>query len=293
MALAFAADRVAGDPQRFHPVAGFGAAAAALERIVWSPRRSVGAAHAVLLVATTAAVVARLTRRQPLVAATAVWSTLGGRSLERAARRIGRALEDGDVEAARRLAPALVGRDPTLLNAAELSRAAVESVAENTNDAVVAPLLWAALAGAPAACAYRAINTLDAMIGHKHDRYREFGWFAARLDDVASWPSARLTALLAIALAPLVGGDPRAAWRAAWIDGRAHPSPNAGRVEGAFAGALGVRLGGVNTYAHGVEHRPELGDGPAPGVEDIARALALARIVGLAALALALLGARR
>ena len=225
--------------------------------------------------------------------AAVVWATLGGRSLERAALRLAAALEAGDVEAARLLAPALVGRDPSELDSTELCRAAVESVAENTNDAVVAPLFWAALAGAPGAGAYRAVNTLDAMVGHKHDRYREFGWFSARLDDCASWPSARLSALLAVVCAPLVGGSPRAAWRAAWHDGRLHPSPNGGRVEGAFAGALGLRLGGVNRYAHGVEVRPSLGSGRPPAVTDIRRAVVLARLVGVGALLLALGVARR
>ena len=116
---------------------------------------------------------------------------------------------------------------------------------------------------------------------------------AARLDDAANWPAARLSALAVIAAAPLVGGAPREAWRAAWRDGRAHPSPNAGRVEGAFAGALGVRLGGVNRYAHGTEARPTLGNGASPRAQDIAHAVALSRRVACAAAALTALGARR
>jgi adenosylcobinamide-phosphate synthase len=131
------------------------------------------------------------------------------------------------------------------------------------------------------------------MVGHKHERYREFGWFAARADDVVNWPGATVTVLLATLAAPLVGGSARAAWLAAWRDGRAHPSPNAGRVEGAFAGALGIRLGGVNRYAHGLERRPNLCDGPAPGVDDVARAVTLSRLVGVGAVALAIAAARR
>ena len=245
------------------------------------------------LVGAVAALASLLVRRRPLAGAALVWTTLGGRSLERVALRLAAALEAGNVDEARRIAPALVGRDPSTLDATELARAAVESVAENTNDAVVAPLLWAAAGGAPAAAAYRAVNTLDAMIGHKHDRYRSFGWFAARLDDCASWPPARLTVVLTSACAPLVGGSRRSAWRAAWRDGRLHPSPNAGRVEGAFAGALGLRLGGLNQYAHGVERRPVLGDGRTPDVADIRRAVTLARLVGAAALLIALAVARR
>jgi len=249
--------------------------------------------HTVTLVAAVGAAAAIVVRRRPIAGAALVWTTLGGRSLERAALRLAAALEAGDLDEARKLAPALVGRDPSRLDAAELSRAAVESVAENTNDAVVAPLFWAAAGGAPAAAAYRAVNTLDAMIGHKHDRYRRFGWFAARLDDCASWPSARITVLLAAACAPLVGGSPRAALRAAWQDGRRHPSPNAGRVEGAFAGALGLRFGGLNHYAHGAERRPDLGDGRPPDVADIRRAVLFARLVGAAAFLVALGAARR
>jgi histidinol-phosphate/aromatic aminotransferase/cobyric acid decarboxylase-like protein len=212
--LGFAADRLFGDPARFHPVAGFGAVAAGVERAAWRDSRVVGAAYAGSLVAGVYVLTARLGRRLVLESAV-VWATLGGRSLERAAAALATAVERGDLPEARALAPALVGRDPSQLDGGELSRAAVESVAENASDAVVAPLLWAALLGAPGAAAYRALNTLDAMVGHKTERHLRFGWAAARLDDLANWPAARLTALLAIA----VGGAPRAAWSAAWVDG--------------------------------------------------------------------------
>jgi adenosylcobinamide-phosphate synthase len=284
------ADRIFGDPARFHPVAGFGRVADGLERVLWRPNRAAGAAHTAALVAGASLLG---TARKPALRAALVWVTLGGRSLELAALRLAAALRSGDIDRARELAPTLVGRDPSELDADELSRAAVESVAENTSDAVVAPLLWAAVGGARAVVAYRAIDTLDAMVGHKDARYREFGWAAARLDDLVNWPAARLTALLAIGAAPLVGGSPAAAWSGAWHDGRQHPSPNAGRVEGAFAGALGIRLGGVNRYSHGLERRADLGAGPAPAIADIARAVTLARIVSVAALGVAVLVARR
>jgi adenosylcobinamide-phosphate synthase len=283
------ADRIFGDPARFHPVAGFGRVANIVERRLWRPSRLAGIAHVATLVAGACAL--GVSRRRSLRAAF-VWAALGGRSLESAALTLGKALESGDVVRARALAPTLVGRDPSELDAAELSRATVESVAENTSDAVVAPLLWAALGGAPAVAAYRAINTLDAMVGHKDERYREFGWAAARLDDLVNWPAARLTALLAIGAAPLVGGSSADAWHAAWRDGRGHPSPNAGRVEGAFAGALGIRLGGLNRYAHGIERRVDLGGGPAPAIADIARSVKLARVVSVAALVVAIRVAR-
>src|SRR5262249_21653299 len=149
---------------------------------------------------------------------------------------------------------------------------AIESVAENTVDAVVAPLLWAAAAGAPGVLGHRAVNTLDAMVGHRSPRYDHFGTAAARLDDALNWPAARLTAALAVVL----GDDARGAVRAWRRDAPAHPSPNAGRAEAAFAGALGLRLGGPLAYAGREEARPYLGDGRAPGPEDVRRAVRLA-----------------
>jgi adenosylcobinamide-phosphate synthase len=300
IAAAWAADRRFGDPTRFHPVAGFGRAAARLEQALWRPSRIAGAVHAALLVGSLAAAAARVERglaARPRARfafrAAAIWATLGGRSLEHAARALARAVEAGDLERARSLAPVLVGRDPSGLDGTELSRAAVESVAENTSDAVVAPLVWTALLGITGAVAYRAVNTLDAMVGRRDERYTRFGWAAARLDDVVNWPAARLTALLTVAAAPLVGGRPAAAWRAAWHDGAAHPSPNAGRVEGAFAGALGIRLGGTNRYGSRLERRPHLGEGPAATPDDVLRAVRLARVVGGSAAALAVLLAWR
>jgi len=280
VALGFVADRALGDPARLHPVAGFGTVAAWAERRMWRAGRVVGAVYAAALVVAAWVATAVLVRRLPASACAVLWVTLGGRSLERAALELQAALDAGDLARARAVAPTLVGRDPSALGADELTRAAIESVAENTSDAVVAPLVWMAVFGPAGAAAYRAINTLDAMVGHRDERHLRFGWAAARLDDAANWLPARVTALLAVALS---GGRRRQAWRAAFSDGARHPSPNAGRAEGAFAGALGVRLGGVNRYAHGLEERPQLGDGAAPRSGDIARAAALARRVGVAA----------
>jgi adenosylcobinamide-phosphate synthase len=280
MLIGFAADRALGDPARLHPVAGFGTVAAWAERRVWRASRVAGAVYAAALVAAVWAAAAVLARRLPASAWAVLWATLGGRSLERAALELQAALDAGDLAGARALAPTLVGRDPAALDAHELTRAAIESVAENTSDAVVAPLVWMAAFGPAGAAAYRAINTLDAMVGHRDERHLRFGWAAARLDDAANWLPARATALLVVALA---GERRRAAWRAAFCDGARHPSPNAGRAEGAFAGALGVRLGGVNQYSHGVEERPQLGDGAGLRSGDIERAAALARRVGVAA----------
>jgi len=142
------------------------------------------------------------------------------------------------------------------------------------------------------ALAYRAVNTLDAMVGHRNERYLRFGWAAARIDDAVNWPAARLAAALAALLAPLVGGTARGTPRIARRDAGRHPSPNAGCLEAAFAGALGVRLGGRNVYGGRAEHRPELGDGRPPVTADVARAVRLSRAVGVAGAGLLALGAR-
>lgn len=281
LALGFALDRAFGDPAARHPVAGFGAVAAMLERHTWRPSRVAGILHVALLLGAVGALARRI-EANPICSALLVWATLGGRSLERAALTMVELLQEGKIDAARKHAPVLVGRDPRQLDAPELCRAAIESVAENTTDAVVGALWWGALAGAPGAAVYRATNTLDAMIGHRNHRYERFGWAAARLDDALTWPAARLTTLLSVVLAPLAGGEGGAALRIARRDGARHPSPNAGLIEASFAGALGVRLGGANRYGTHTEHRPTLGDGRPPAPSDVARAAALSRLVGAA-----------
>ena len=215
--------------------------------------------------------------------ATLTWAALGGRSLAREASAIADALDAGDLDAARAALPKLAGRDSATLGTHDIARAVVESVAENTGDAVVGALLWGAVAGPAGVSAYRAANTLDAMVGHRSERYADFGWAAARLDDLASWPAARAGAALAAACAPVVGGSPRAGWRTLRRDGAAHPSPNAGRLEAAFAGVLGVRLGGPLSYGGRAERRPFLGDGAAPDATSIRRAVRLSLAIGAAA----------
>lgn len=294
-------DALLGDPRRGHPVAAFGAAATWVERRVYGDDRWRGLGFSALLVGAPALLAGwldvRARRSRPLLLAVVTWAALGGRSLGREARAVGDAVAAGDLATARRRAPALVGRDPTGLDGAELCRAAVESVAENTADAVVASLWWGAVGGAGGVVAHRCANTLDAMVGHRSARYRNFGEASARLDDVLAWAPARLTAALAVLLAPLVGGS---AGRAAAImrrDGHRSPSPNAGRPEAAFAGALGVRLGGVNRYGTGPAARTELrgplGDGPAPTPADVARAVRLSHFITLACALLAALPAVR
>jgi adenosylcobinamide-phosphate synthase len=288
------ADALVGDPRRGHPVALFGRATTLVERALYAdakPRGVVFTACCEALAIGPALAAARISGRRPATrlvwAGTVTWAVTGARSLTREASRIGRALEAGDLPGARRLLPNLVGRDPAGLDAAGIARAVVESVAENTSDAIVAPLLWGALAGPPGLAGYRAANTLDAMVGHHSPRYEQFGWASARLDDVVNWAPARVTALLAAACAPVVGGRPAATWRIALDYGGRHPSPNAGWCEAAFAGALGVRLGGPLSYAGRAEHRPELGLGRPPEPADIGRANRLCRSVTAAATVLA------
>ncbi len=291
LGIAAAADAVLADPRRWHPVAGFGRAASWLEEKVWADKRSAGAGYVAVCVGVPVIAAVALERRiqQPVVRAVLLgittWATLGGESLVREGSRMATLLESDDLPGARQRLSHLCGRDPTGLPASELSRATVESLAENTSDAVVAPLFWAAVAGLPGVVGYRAVNTLDAMVGHHTPRYENFGWAAARLDDLANLLPARLTAVLACALAPTEGGSVRATWRVVRRDGADHPSPNAGRCEAAFAGALGLRLGGRNVYAGQAEERGELGDGDPPAVADISRTARLSRAVGLAAAA--------
>jgi len=280
-------DLAVGDPRRGHPVAAFGAAATRLERVLYRDDRLRGLAFTSLLVGAPALLAGwldvRAGRSRPLLVAAVTWAAVGGRSLGREARAVGDAVAVGDLAVARRRVPALVGRDPTDLDGPELCRAAVESVAENTADAVVASLWWGAAGGAAGVVAHRCANTLDAMVGHRSVRYRRFGEASARLDDVLAWVPARLTAALSVLLAPVVGGSVRRAAAVARRDGQHSPSPNAGWSEAAFAGALGVRLGGVNRYGTGtgarLEERGPLGEGPPPTPADVARAVRLSQAV--------------
>jgi len=291
----YLADVALGDPRRGHPVALFGHAAARLEHVTYRDTRVAGAVHVGLLVGALGSLGVTLQRgarrrgRRWSVATTAAatWAALGGTSLARTGVDMSRLLDSGDIGAARRLLPSLCGRDPAVLDRAGLTRAALESVAENTSDAQVAPVLWAAAGGVPAVLAYRGINTLDSMIGYRSPRYVRFGWAAARLDDAANYVAARATAALVVICAPVVRGSPSGAVRAWRRDAARHPSPNAGVVEAAFAGALGVRLGGPTQYRHELQIRPTLGDGREPAVADLRRAVALSAVVQAGAVVLA------
>jgi adenosylcobinamide-phosphate synthase len=278
-------DRALGEPPlpgRLHPVALLGTAIAGLERRMYDDRIVPGAflaAAGVGLAATAGAVIG-----SPLLGG---YVCTAGRGLHTAALRVEAALTSGDVAAGRDLLSSLVARDPTALDALAIARAAVESVAENTTDAIVAPALWTAAAGSVGAFVYRAGDTLDSMVGYRDDRYRRFGLASARIDDALAWLPARATAALVALARP---GRAPAVARAVWRDASRHPSPNAGVSEAAFAAALGLRLGGANRYGDIVENRPVLGSGRPPGPRDITAAVDLSRdvtwlLVGLLALA--------
>lgn len=283
-AAGIALDRMFGEPATaWHPVVHFGRFMDAYEQRRYADARRPGVLYALTgaLVGVTAGVAMRST----------AWATglaVGGRSLWRSADEIGDALSRGDVEGARALLPNLVGREPSGLDEEEIVRAVVESVAENTVDAIVAPVLWAAVAGGAGALGYRATNTMDAMVGHHSERYEHYGWASARLDDVANWVPARVAAMLVALVRPAAARDVRLAVS---TQASAHPSPNAGVAEAAFAGALGVRLGGRNQYGDRTEDRPILGSGWAVSVTDIQEAVRLSRdITTCLAIGLAVIG---
>lgn len=296
LALGYLADRVFGDPRRGHPVAAFGVAASWLEARCYADRQTAGLLHAGTLIGAATVLGAGLERLIAnrsaaivITTAAATWAVLGGRSLSREAATVAQHLATGQLASARSQVRNLVGRDTTELTPEEVARATVESLAENASDAVVAPLLWGAFAGLPGLLGYRAANTLDAMIGHRTPRYLRFGWAAARLDDLANWVPARVAALAAAAWAPVIGGTAGKAIGVVRRDAGQHPSPNAGVVEAAFAGALDVCLGGRNVYHGTIEDRGTLGDGRAVQVADIARASRLVNAVSLSAVIIAVL----
>ena len=267
-------DRALGEPPaRVHPVAWFGSVMGVVERQIYATNRAAGVQYTTLGVAIGCA--AGLVLPTSVMVATAV----AGRELRRVADDILGALRSDDLDRARELVPSLVGRDPSSLDASGLAAAVIESLAENSVDAVVAPAWWALLGGGTGAAAYRAVNTMDSMVGHRSERYEQFGWASARLDDGANFVPARLTAALLAFVRP---GRAVAIRRAIREHAVEHPSPNAGVAEAAFAATLGIELGGPLRYGARFEDRPRLGWGPRPQPEDIARAITLASHLELA-----------
>ncbi len=238
-------------------------------------------AASVAPLAVTSVIVERASGRSPLahVAVTALctWAVVGTRSLAREGSGMAHMLDNEDLDSARARLGHLCGRDPSDMDHPELARAAVESMAENTADAGVASIWWGALTGIPGLVLHRAVNTLDAMVGNRSPRHARFGTVSARLDDLADWVPARITGATACLLAPVVGGTIGESWRIMCRDASRHPSPNGGWCESAWAGALGVRLGGRNVYSGRVEFRPRLGEGTRPRSRELRLA---SRLVG-------------
>jgi adenosylcobinamide-phosphate synthase len=294
LALAYALDLLLGDPEWFpHPVRWFGSLVRAGER--WLRRRVRGSQSEVVAggALTVAVACVGWTLGRPDNRAWQVmlaWTALATRSLLDEVGAVIRALEAGDLVLARHRLARIVGRDTAHLNESEISRAVIETLAESTCDGIVAPLFWLAAGGVSGGMAYKAINTLDSMIGHPERPYRYFGRVAARLDDAANFIPARLTAIGIVAAAKIQGLDARRA-RLAWLrDGNKHASPNAGQSEAAMAGALGVRLGGESSYDGHPHHAPVLyAEGRTPSVRDAKAALPLVAIVSGLAFGAALL----
>lgn len=290
LAAAYALDILAGDPEWFpHPVRGFGAlihtGERALRRIAHDPAMELVAGA--LLTASVVSIAWIAGRpRHAAWQVTLAWTTLATRSLLKEASAVIRALERGDLELARVRLARIVGRDTGNLDEGEIARAVIETLAESACDGIVAPLFWLAVGGLPAAMAYKAVNTLDSMIGHREPPYEYFGRVAARLDDGANFVPARLTALAITAIRP-------AALRIWWRDGRKHASPNAGQGEAAMAGALGVRLGGANFYDGRRHDGPVLhAEGRQASVRDARAACAIVTAVSAIGFGVALLAVR-
>jgi adenosylcobinamide-phosphate synthase len=265
-------DLLIGDPRWFpHPVVYIGRLIEALEKALRRLVRNERLGGVLLLIMTvgitcllTVALLAIAYAVSPYmgfaVAVILSWSCIAARSLHRESRLVADALGRGDLVAARRYLSNIVGRDTAELDEPEIWRATVETVAENTSDGVIAPLFYLFIGGPPLALAYKAVNTLDSIVGYKSERYKSFGWASARFDDLANFIPARLTGLLMVAAAPLFGFPPGDAWRIMRRDGRNHSSPNSGIPEAAVAGALGVRLGGASAYSGTRVEKPTIGD---------------------------------
>jgi adenosylcobinamide-phosphate synthase len=276
-ALGLMADRVLGEPpvpDGLHPVALFGSAASGIERWLYADDKLRGGVYTALNTAIAMGAGAAL--GSPTAAS---YLATSGRGLHIAALDVAQALERNDLDEARELLPHLVGRDPAALDEKAIARAVVESVAENTTDAIVAPAFWTVAAGGAGSFLHRAGDTLDSMVGYRNDRYAHFGTAAARLDDVLAWVPARATAGLVALVRPNRASD---VWRVVRSDASGHPSPNAGVGEAAFAAALDVQLGGLNHYGGTAEARPVMGDGRQVEVADITAAVDLSKHVSYA-----------
>ena len=269
-------DLALGDPRALpHPVVAIGRLISSLESLLRRLCKNLRVAGVLLLVMTvgiTYACAALLLKVAYAVSPEAgfllslyiAWVCLAARSLHAESAKVVKALNGKDLAGARTALSYIVGRETAELDEPEIVRGAVETVAENTGDGVIAPLLYLMIGGPPLAIAYKAVNTLDSMVGYKNERYLEFGWASARFDDLANFIPARLTGLLMVLAAPLCALSGAGAWRIMSRDCRNHSSPNSGFPEAAAAGALGVRLGGTNRYFGKLVEKPTIGDPSAP-----------------------------
>ena len=297
---AFAADLLFGDPRRLpHPVVGIGRLVNGLERLLYDrirPRRFGGLMLVLLTLAAVGAAawgaLALAARLHPYLGLFATvwlaWTCLAARELHRQSAAVIDRLASGDLDGARQALGMIVGRETAGLDEQAILRACLETVAENSSDGIVAPLFYLGLGGPVAGILYKAVSTMDSMVGYKNDRYREFGRAAARLDDLLNWLPARLTALLIVASSVPLGLAAGDAWRIMRRDAHKHASPNAGLPEAAAAGALGVQLGGPARYFGQWQEKPTFGD---PGrlltVDDYRRMVKLMYNVAVLALSVA------
>ena len=300
---AYGIDQLAGDPEWFpHPVRTIGRAISRGERVLRAPDDSPARefVSGLLLAASITASTYLFTRgtiglayrcSRKLGIATEIllaWTCVAARNLSQEAQAVSVALNRNDLRVARERIARIVGRDTQDLSRNEISRALIETLAESTSDGVIAPIVFMATGGVPLAMAYKAVNTLDSMIGHRTPKYFYFGKAAARLDDVANYVPARITALSIIAGAALSPSSyARTAWNT-WIrDGAKHQSPNAGQPEAAMSGALQVRLGGMNSYAGEMIATPVMGaEFPSPTASQATQAICLGSLIALLGLAL-------
>ncbi|WP_429842709.1 adenosylcobinamide-phosphate synthase CbiB [Brevibacillus sp. FIR094] len=297
LCAAYLIDRVVGDPRSLpHPVIIMGWWITRLERVIRSVVKEeshlklAGVLFPLVIVGGSYAVVWLLLWGATFIHPVLAWilgawlisTTIATKGLADAGMEIARHLVAGDMEAARRSLSMVVGRDTERLDEPEVCRGAVETVAENIVDAIVSPLIFAAIGGAPLAMAYRAANTLDSMVGYKNEKYRNLGWASARFDDVLNYIPARLTALLLVAASWLQRLDWKQSWAMIRRDAHLHPSPNSGLPEAGVAGALGVQLGGLNYYQGVASNRAKMGDAKRPlQASDIVATIRLMYLVSL------------
>jgi len=274
-ALGMLADQLLSEPpEQIHPLVAYGRIMSVIEHLTFGDSRWRGIIYA-LLGAALGGIGGNVIRSNGV----ATYLSCGGRALCNAAMTVQEDLDRGDLSAARTHLRSLVGRDVDELDEEEIARAVVESVAENTVDAVIAPGFWSVVGGTVGTALYRAVNTMDAMVGYKNRKYRQFGWASAKLDDLCNFLPARLSALLVAMVRP---GSAYAVWQGVREFAPTHPSPNAGVIEAAFASALGIKLGGINYYQGTAEKRPVMGWGRAAKGQDIIEAVRLSRDLTLA-----------